>query len=82
MLKYFRAMFLPAFGLRMRRIDAPALVLWGTRDRFLGRELAQPSAALVPNCQVEYFDAGGHWLQHDCPEQVARALLAFLQPVH
>jgi pimeloyl-ACP methyl ester carboxylesterase len=54
-INYYRAMFRRGPGaLRtdLRRIDAPVLVIWGERDRYLGRELADPPRAWVPNARV------------------------------
>ena len=37
----------------MRRVDIPTLVIWGDQDRYLGRELAEPDHAWVPEVRVE-----------------------------
>jgi len=62
----------------VRRTDAPVLVVWGERDRYLGPELAAPSAALVPNARVERLPDASHWVHHDSPERVNALLLDFL----
>jgi pimeloyl-ACP methyl ester carboxylesterase len=61
-----------------RRIDAPALVLWGDHDRYLGVELAEPPPDLVPHARVEHFPDASHWLQHDKPDEVSERLVRFL----
>ena len=33
----------------LRRVDVPALIIWGDQDRYLGRELAEPDRAWVPD---------------------------------
>ena len=33
----------------LRRVDIPTLVIWGDQDRYLGRELAEPDPAWVPD---------------------------------
>src|SRR5918997_1608091 len=47
-LNYYRALFrrnpLKARAL-IRRIEAPVMVIWGERDRFLGKEMAEPDPA-------------------------------------
>lgn len=78
MINYYRAMFRPSGAVRMRRIDAPVLVLWGEQDAYLGRALAQPSARWVPRAQVEYFPGVGHFIQHEAPERVTQRLVEFL----
>jgi pimeloyl-ACP methyl ester carboxylesterase len=65
--------------LRWKKIDAPALVIWGERDRWLGAELAQPDPRWVPDARVERLPDAGHWVQSDTPERVDDLLLAFLR---
>ena len=79
MIHWYRAMFRPGTSVPMRRIDAPALVLWGALDPHLGRDLATPSPALVQNAEVKFFPAATHWIHHDEPRRVNEELLAFLQ---
>jgi pimeloyl-ACP methyl ester carboxylesterase len=78
MLNYYRAAFRPSPGRQRLRIEQPTLVLWGTQDPYLGRQLARPSPELVPRCRVEYFEQAGHYVHHDCPELVSKALVTFL----
>lgn len=63
----------------VRRIEAPVLVIWGERDRYLGPELAAPDPAWVPNLRVERLPNASHWVQADEPERVNELLLAFLR---
>lgn len=58
-------------------IECPVLVIWGDRDRALGRELAEPPARFVPNARVEHIPEASHWVQHDAPDEVNALLLAF-----
>jgi pimeloyl-ACP methyl ester carboxylesterase len=63
---------------RIRPIDAPTLVIWGERDRYLGAELAEPDRADVPNLEgVVRLSGASHWAQHDEPERVAELLANF-----
>jgi epoxide hydrolase 4 len=79
MINWYRALFRPNTAVAMRRVDAPALVLWGTLDRHLGRELATPSPSLVPNVKVDFLSGASHWTHHDEPARVNDALTAFLR---
>lgn len=65
----------------MTKIEAPVLVIWGERDRALGKELAGPPPELVPNARVERLPDASHWVQNDRPERVNELLLEFLAPV-
>lgn len=60
-------------------IDAPTLVIWGERDRWLGRELAEPDRRWVPHARVERIPDASHWVQADAPERVNELLLQFLR---
>jgi pimeloyl-ACP methyl ester carboxylesterase len=81
-INYYRALFrrnpVKTRG-SLKRIDAPVLVIWGERDRFLGPELAVPDRKWVPDQRVERLPGASHWVQVDQPEAVNRLLLAFLQ---
>ena len=63
---------------RWQRIDAPVLVIWGERDRWLGKELAAPDPKWVPDCRVERIAEATHWVHADEPERVNSLLLQFL----
>jgi epoxide hydrolase 4 len=81
MLNYYRAVFRRSprrTMARIRPIEAPTLVIWGERDRYLERELAEPDRADVPNLErvVRVPDAS-HWVQHDEPDHVAELLMEF-----
>lgn len=57
------------------RVKPPALVLWGERDRFLGREMIEPSLALCDEARLERIPEATHWLQHEEPAAVNRLLI-------
>jgi epoxide hydrolase 4 len=78
MINYYRAIFrqTPSRAeARIRPIDAPTLVIWGERDRYLDAELAEPDRADVPNLEgVVRLPDASHWVQHDEPLRVAELL--------
>jgi pimeloyl-ACP methyl ester carboxylesterase len=81
MINYYRAALRqsPRKALeRMNPINCPVLVIWGERDRHLGRELARPDPKWVPNVRVERLPEATHWVQHDAPERVNELLTEFL----
>jgi pimeloyl-ACP methyl ester carboxylesterase len=82
-LNYYRAglrRMLRGGGVPLRPIEAPTLVIWGERDRFLGKELAAPDPRWVPDQTVERLPLASHWVQEDAPAQVNALLLRFLAP--
>ncbi len=63
---------------QLRPIQAPTLVIWGERDRYLGPELAEPDHDDVPNLNhVERLADASHWVHHDEPERVTQLLTGF-----
>ena len=58
-----------------RTVSVPTLLLWGERDRFLGKEMIDPSAALLEEGRVLRFPEATHWLQHEEPEAVNQHLI-------
>jgi pimeloyl-ACP methyl ester carboxylesterase len=79
MVNWYRAA-LRSTGRRLPRlrVSVPTLLLWGARDRFLGREMAEPSAALCDDGRLEIFEGATHWLQHDEADAVNDRLVRFL----
>jgi epoxide hydrolase 4 len=65
----------------LRRVDTPTLVIWGDQDRYLGRELAEPDRAWVPEVRVERIPQASHWVQADAPERVNQMMVDFLEPI-
>ncbi|MFL6258796.1 MAG: alpha/beta fold hydrolase [Thermoanaerobaculia bacterium] len=78
MIHWYRA------GLRSRpklpdspRVRVPTLLLWGAKDRFLGREMAQPSLAFCDDGRLEFIEEASHWIQHEEAERVNEKLVGF-----
>ena len=47
------------------------LVIWGEKDRFLSRRLAEPPHLWVPNLlSVDRLPEASHWVVEDCPQEV------------
>ena len=62
MLNWYRAA-LPMLLGRTRPdvpVEVPALLLWGTRDAFLGRELVQPTLDLCNDARVVFLEEATH----------------------
>jgi pimeloyl-ACP methyl ester carboxylesterase len=64
----------------LERIEVPVLVIWGEKDRFLSRRLAEPPPLWVPNLLcVKRLPEASHWVAEDCPREVNTLLLDFLR---
>ena len=65
----------------IRPIEAPTLVIWGQRDRYLGEDLAEPEPDDVPNlARVERLADASHWVHHDEAVHVTELLTGFFAP--
>lgn len=61
------------------RVRVPALVIWGTDDHFLKRDLAETSLALCDAARLEWIEGATHWVQHEESDRVNRLLVDFLR---
>lgn len=78
MLNWYRALpFRPA--MKDPAVRAPTLVIWGTRDRFLEKGLAEASLALCTSGSVRWIESATHWVQHEEPDAVNAAMVEFLK---
>lgn len=59
------------------RIEIPVKILWGVRDRFLASEMAELSLRYCPKGELTLLPELGHWLQHEEPGLVSKALVDF-----
>jgi pimeloyl-ACP methyl ester carboxylesterase len=82
MLHWYRAMF--RYGARPprnERIATPTLILWGVKDKFIGREGAEQSLALCDHGELAMFEHNTHWLAHEEPAEVVRRIVEFCGPL-
>ncbi len=75
---WYRASFRDGARKRVapKRVDLPALVIWGDRERHFDPELAIPPPDWVTNARVEHVPERSHWVHHDAPEKVTERILA------
>lgn len=59
------------------RVQSPTLMIWGARDKFLGRELAQPSIERCDDGRLVFFEDATHWVHEEEPARVNELLLEF-----
>jgi pimeloyl-ACP methyl ester carboxylesterase len=64
---------------RMRELNVPALVLFGTRDRFIPSELMSLYRKLLPNCSTVHVYDAAHEVDGDRPEAVVSLITDFLE---
>ncbi|TGE14317.1 alpha/beta fold hydrolase [Hymenobacter elongatus] len=60
------------------RVTVPVHIIWGVKDAFLKREMAEHSFLLCDQAQLTYLPAS-HWVQHEEAEAVNTLLLRFFE---
>jgi epoxide hydrolase 4 len=78
MVNHYRASMRAAFP-TADRIAPRTLVLWGARDAFLREALAHQSMEFCDRGRLVVMPGASHWLQHEDPARVNRALVEFLR---
>jgi 2-hydroxy-6-oxonona-2,4-dienedioate hydrolase len=62
---------------RLRRIEAPTLVLWTTQDPMAGVPVGEWFARTIPDARLEVMGECGHWPQFERPDTFNEISLAF-----
>jgi epoxide hydrolase 4 len=62
---------------RSSRVTVPTLLIWGTQDRALLRDMAQPSIDLCDDGRLVFLEEATHWVQHEEPDAVNAMLADF-----
>jgi haloalkane dehalogenase len=66
---------------RLRRLNRPALVLFGDSDPIFSRRAAEVMAELLPNAELDPpVEGAGHFLQEDRGELLGARIAAWLAP--
>ena len=60
------------------RVAAPTLVIWGTEDHALGRELAEMSQNYAEDYRIKYVEGAAHWVQQEEPDLVNKYIREFI----
>ena len=71
--------WLPHAEERLRRLDVPVHVMFGTRDRIVVPRQVDALVRLLPRGTLELVEGAGHLLPEEAPGQVAAALETLLR---
>ena len=63
----------------MFTVRVPTLILWGERDNALLPVLLDGIEEVVPDVRIQRIPAGSHWVVHEFPDVVNRAIRDFSQ---
>jgi haloalkane dehalogenase len=58
----------------LKTIDVPVKVIWGEFDPYITSDVAKDRASHFKHASL-YLLPGGHWVQSDLPEEVAKQML-------
>lgn len=64
---------------RVAALDVPALILWGSEDRFAGPAMAHRFHEELAGSELTVLDGAGHFVWDDEPERTAGTLVDFLR---
>jgi pimeloyl-ACP methyl ester carboxylesterase len=81
-INYYRAAFKEVLGSRTEypKVKAPVMVLWGARDKALGKELTFRNRDYAEQPIETHFDpTSGHFPQVENPEWVNEKILSFIR---
>lgn len=60
----------------LHKLDTPTKIIFGADDPYLNAELAREFHEILPNSILHLVQGGGHYVQHDQPDEVARLILS------
>jgi pimeloyl-ACP methyl ester carboxylesterase len=62
---------------RLASVEIPVLVVWGEKDGWLDPSLALRLRNEIPGSELKLIQEGGHFVQEDAPEEIAKTLAGF-----
>lgn len=82
-INWYRSLFRSPFllGQRLRRVEAPTLMIWGENDLAIGNEFSYATEQWVRDFRVHHVPNCGHFVHEEQPEQVNRLILDFLSDI-
>jgi len=78
-LNYYRFSLLRRGRTVQREIKAPTLIIWGTADTALGKEIAEASGKDCKTCEIKYIEGSTHWVNQEFPDEVNRLMRDYLK---
>ena len=66
-------------NLRGHKIQVPTLMVWGTKDSALTKQMAEVTGEFVEDYTVNYIEGCSHWVQQEEPKAFNDHVWEFLQ---
>ena len=71
-------MYNPTLPHLLGGVATPTLIVWGRGDRIVPLECGERFAKALPSARLEIVEGGGHFLDMEKPDELARLVVAFL----
>jgi pimeloyl-ACP methyl ester carboxylesterase len=68
----------PDFSAELARVSAPALIVWGEKDRYTGRAAQDALRAVLPASRLIVYEGTGHAVHWEEPQRFAADLVRFV----
>lgn len=78
MLNWYRAAFQTDAAPPTMTVEPETMVVWGTQDAYLHRDMAPASIDYCTDGRLELLEDATHWVQHERPDRVNELLVEFL----
>ena len=69
----------PRLRAHLRRVQQPALAIWGRHDKLIPAAHGEEYAKLLPHCRFEAIEQCGHMVPFEKTDELAARTLSFLQ---
>ena len=78
-INYYRASmrYKPKFS-RGGKLEVPTLIIWGTEDSALSKQLAEESKNYISDCTLKFIEGASHWVQTEEPDKVNQYIHEFI----
>lgn len=78
MLNWYRALPLSWKHISKQKIEVPVKIIWGEKDSFLSKSLAEESLQFINATSVTWINGATHWVNQEEPDVVNKEILEFL----
>lgn len=78
MLNWYRALPLSWKHIIKQKIEVPVKIIWGEKDRFLSKCLAEESLKFINAPSVTWINSATHWMNQEEADTVNKEILEFI----
>ncbi len=72
-------MYNPSLPSLLGAVAAPTLIVWGRENRIVPLECGERYAKALPQARLEVVEGGGHFVEMERPDELARLVVPFLK---